>query len=108
MNRNYRSCCRRMGEAMFLRHIFPRSTLSDDEMLRLYQAAQTTDPDILRSDGFNFLSLANAYMNQAVAHPDNLAARAKAEKYAKILSKTIINPDGDSGSYGQNAFFVRP
>ena len=61
-----------------------------------------------RSDGFNFLTLVNAYMDQAVAHPDNLAARAKAEKYAKILSKTIISPDGDSGSYGQNAFFVRP
>ena len=61
-----------------------------------------------RSDGFNFLTLANAYMDQAVAHPDDLAARAKAEKYAKILSKTIISPDGDSGSYGQNAFFVRP
>lgn len=58
-----------------------------------------------RSDGFNFLTLANAYMDQAVKHPDDLAARAKAEKYAKILSKTIISPDGDSGSYGQNAFF---
>lgn len=58
-----------------------------------------------RSDGFNFLTLVNAYMDQAVARPDDLAARAKAEKYAKILSKTIISPDGDSGSYGQNAFF---
>ncbi len=58
-----------------------------------------------RSDGFNFLTLANTYMDQAAEHPDDLAARAKAEKYAKILSKTIINPDGDSGSYGQNAFF---
>jgi len=61
-----------------------------------------------RSDGFNFLTLVNTYMDQAVKHPDDLAARAKAEKYAKILSKTIINPDGDSGNYGQNAFFVRP
>ena len=58
-----------------------------------------------RSDGFNFLTLVNTYMDQAVAHPDDLAARAKAEKYAKILSKTIISPDGDSGNYGQNAFF---
>lgn len=56
-----------------------------------------------RSDGFNFLTLANAYMDRAAAHPDDLAARAKAEKYAKILSKTIINPEGDS--FGQNAFF---
>ena len=57
-----------------------------------------------RSDGFNFLTLANAYMDQAVAHPDDLAARAKAEKYAKILAKTIISPDGE-GNYGQNSFF---
>ena len=61
-----------------------------------------------RSDGFNFLTLANAYMDQAVAYPDDLAARAKAEKYAKILAKTIISPDGDSGNYGQNAFFTIP
>ena len=37
--------------------------------------------------------------------PSNLAARAKAEKYAKILAKTIINPEGDASNYGQNAFF---
>ncbi len=48
MNRNYRSYCRRMGEAMFLRPIFPRSTLSNDELIRVYQAVQTTDLDILR------------------------------------------------------------
>ena len=35
----------------------------------------------------------------------NLAARAKAEKYAKILAKTIVNPEGDASNYGQNAFF---
>ncbi len=58
-----------------------------------------------RSDGFNFLTLVNHYMDEANPRPDDLAARAKAEKYAKILSKTIISPDGDSGSYGQNAFF---
>ena len=48
MNRNYRSYCRRMGEAMFLRPIFPRSTLNNDELIRVYQTAQTTDLDILR------------------------------------------------------------
>lgn len=48
MNRNYRSYCRRMGEAMFLRHIFPRSTLNDDELILIYQTAQTTDLDLLR------------------------------------------------------------
>ena len=36
----------------------------------------------------------------------NLAAKAKAEKYAKITAKTIISSDGASASsYGQNAFF---
>lgn len=36
----------------------------------------------------------------------NLSAKAKAEKYAKITAKTIINiGGGDSASYGQNAFF---
>ena len=43
-----------------------------------------------RSDGFNFLTLMNHYMDLARADPSNLAARAKAEKYAKILAKTII------------------
>ena len=37
--------------------------------------------------------------------PKNLTARAKAEKYAKILAKTIVNPDGDDSNRGQNAFF---
>ena len=27
------------------------------------------------------------------------------EKYAKILAKTIVNPDGDDSNRGQNAFF---
>ena len=48
MNRNYRSYCRRMGEAMFLRSIFPRSMLDNDELVRVYQTAQTTDLDVLR------------------------------------------------------------
>ncbi len=44
-------------------------------------------------------------MDIAREHPDNLAARAKAEKYAKILAKTIVNPGGDDQDRGQNAFF---
>ena len=58
-----------------------------------------------RSDGFNLLTLINHYMDLSREHPDNLAARAKAEKYAKILSKTIVSPEGDASQYGQNAFF---
>ena len=58
-----------------------------------------------RSDGNNLLSLVNRYMDIARKNPDNISARAKAEKYAKILAKTIVNPDGDASNYGQNAFF---
>ena len=58
-----------------------------------------------RSDGYNLLTLINHYMDICREDPKNLAARAKAEKYAKILAKTIVNPEGDSSSYGQNAFF---
>ena len=45
------------------------------------------------------------FVDIARSDPNNLAARAKAEKYAKILSKTIVNPDGDDSNRGQNAFF---
>ena len=58
-----------------------------------------------RSDGNNLLTLVNRYMDIARKDPKNLAARAKAENYAKILAKTIVNPDGDDSNRGQNAFF---
>ena len=58
-----------------------------------------------RSDWYNLLTLINRYMDICREQPSNLAARAKAEKYAKILEKTIINPEGDASNYGQNAFF---
>ena len=58
-----------------------------------------------RSDGSNLMTLVNRYMDVAREHPDNLAARAKAEKYAKILAKTIINPGGDEQDRGQNSYF---
>jgi len=59
-----------------------------------------------RSDGNNMLHLVNKYMDEYLANPDNLSAKARAEKYAKIIAKTIVNSGGlDAGSYGQNAFF---
>ena len=58
-----------------------------------------------RSDGSNLLTLINRYMDIAREQPDNLAARAKAEKYAKILAKTIVNPGGDEQDRGQNSYF---
>ena len=59
-----------------------------------------------RSDENNILHLVNKYMDIYLADRSNLSAKAKAEKYAKITAKTIINiGGGDSASYGQNAFF---
>lgn len=59
-----------------------------------------------RSDGDNILTLVNKYMDEYLADTKNLAAKAKAEKYAKITAKTIICSDGaQASSYGQNAFF---
>jgi len=59
-----------------------------------------------RSDGNNLLHLVNRYMDAYLANPDNLAYKARAEKYAKITAKTIIASGGfDSAAAGQNAFF---
>lgn len=58
-----------------------------------------------KSDGNNLLHLVNKYMDEYKAHPENIALKAKAEKYAKIIGKTLIFSDGDAASYGQNAFF---
>lgn len=45
-------------------------------------------------------------MDLYLENPENLAVKAKAEKYAKITAKTIISSGGgDASSYGQNAFF---
>ena len=58
-----------------------------------------------RSDGNNLLHLINKYMDVYKSDPTNLAAKAKSEKYAKILAETIINTGGQDTNYGQNQFF---
>ena len=58
-----------------------------------------------RSDENNILHLVNKYMDLYLQDNSNLSAKAKAEKYAKITAKTIINIGGGDGNYGQNAFF---
>lgn len=70
-----------------------------------YQISVLDLRNTMRSDGNNILTLINKYTDQSLADPSNLAAKAKAEKYAKIAAKTIICSDGQSGNYGQNAFF---
>jgi type IV secretion system protein VirD4 len=58
-----------------------------------------------RSDGNNLLHLVNKYMDAYKNQPENIALKAKAEKYAKIIGKTLIYGDSDASAYGQNAFF---
>lgn len=59
-----------------------------------------------RSDGNNMLHLVNKYMDAYLKNPENLSLKARAEKYAKITAKTIVNSGNvDAGNYGQNAFF---
>ena len=58
-----------------------------------------------RSHGNNLLHLVNKYMDLYKAEPEQLVYKARAEKYAKIISKTIIISGMDSASFGQNAYF---
>ena len=57
-----------------------------------------------RSNGNNLLHLVNKYMDY-YAESGLLVHKAKAEKYAKIISKTIILSGMDAASFGQNAYF---
>lgn len=57
-----------------------------------------------RSNGNNLLHLVNKYMDLYQAERQ-LIYKAKAEKYAKIISKTIILSGMDAASFGQNAYF---
>ena len=59
----------------------------------------------MRSNGNNLLHLVNKYTDLAKEHPETLSHLAKAEKYAKIIAKTLIFSEGDAANYGQNAFF---
>ena len=58
-----------------------------------------------RSNGNNLLHLVNKYMDLYQANPNQLVYKAKCEKYAKIISKTIILAGMDASSFGQNAYF---
>ena len=61
-----------------------------------------------RSNGNNLLHLVNRYRDLYQANPNKLVYKAKCEKYAKIIAKTIILSGSDASSFGQNAYFVRP
>ena len=68
-----------------------------------YHVAVIDSRNPTRSDGNNMLHLVNKYMDAYRADEKNLVAKAKAEKYEKIIAKTIINAGGEN--YGQNQFF---
>ena len=58
-----------------------------------------------RSNGNNLLHLVNKYMDLYLDHPGQLVYKAKAEKYAKIIAKTIILSGSGNSDFGQNAYF---
>lgn len=58
-----------------------------------------------RSHGNNLLHLVNKYFDLYKENPDCLSYKAKAEKYAKIISKTIISNGMDGASFGENSYF---
>ena len=58
-----------------------------------------------RSHGNNLLHLVNKYFDLYKENPDSLSYKAKAEKYAKIISKTIISNGMDGASFGENSYF---
>ncbi len=57
-----------------------------------------------KSHGNNLLHLVNKYMD-LYQKENKLIYKAKAEKYAKIISKTIILSGMDAASFGQNTYF---
>lgn len=62
-----------------------------------------------KSHGNNLLHLVNKYIDlyevSVKEKKPNISYKAKAEKYAKIISKTIIMSGMDAASFGQNAYF---
>jgi type IV secretion system protein VirD4 len=58
-----------------------------------------------KSDGANMIAMVNRYIDLYAKQPDELSLKAKAEKYAKIIAKTIIESGGGGGDKGQNAYF---
>lgn len=58
-----------------------------------------------RSHGNNLLHLVNKYFDLYKENPDCLSYKAKAEKYAKNISKTIISNGMDGASFGENSYF---
>jgi len=95
----------------FIDHIMPQYGLwtVDNHNIQLekygYHISVIDLRNPTRSNGNNLLHLVNKYMDLYKEHSEQLVYKAKAEKYAKIISKTIILSGMEAGSFGQNAFF---
>ena len=73
-----------------------------------YYGYQTSILDLRNptcSDGDNILGMVNKYMDLYLENPENLAVKAKAEKYAKITAKTIISSGGGDASVMDRTHF---
>ena len=58
----------------------------------------------MHSHGNNLLHLVNKYMD-LYSETNEVQYKAKAEKYAKIIAKTIILSGMEAGNFGQNSYF---
>lgn len=58
-----------------------------------------------RSNGNNLLHLVNKYWDMYEQDHSKLVYKAKCEKYAKIISKTIIMSGMEGASFGENSYF---
>lgn len=58
-----------------------------------------------RSSGNNLLHLVNKYWDLYQQDSTKLVYKAKCEKYAKIISKTIIMSGMEGASFGENSYF---
>ena len=58
-----------------------------------------------RSSGNNLLHLVNKYWDLYEQDHSKLVYKAKCEKYAKIISKTIIMSGMEGASFGENSYF---
>lgn len=57
-----------------------------------------------RSHGDNMLHLVNLYMDRYIKNPDDISSKARAEKQAKVVAKSIIK-NGAGDNYGANSYF---
>ncbi len=61
------------------------------------------------STGNNILAQVNKYMDLSkdpeLAAAEKIAAKAKCEKYARLISDNIIKSDGNNANYGANSYF---